>query len=589
MPNSSRKPARPSSRKPAGMRPTIPPGMARSVAAPPQPRQPQVGPPQARPPQARPPGRPYHGQPSQNRPHPVPAQASPQQRTAERKARTRRRPAYRSFVLLAAFTMLLTGMCLISLLAGVGLVYGSGRILPGVSVAGVSVGNMSEDQAAAALAKAWAENGLVLRDGNRSWQVSPAELGVSVDAEASAAAAREWGRSEGGFSGALESLINGTSIDPVLVVDLAQFNTYLETARAKIDIPATNAGVTLVNGQAVATPASEGRQVNVAATVERMRIDATGELADAAIDLVMTNTYPAITDSSGLVAQANALLSSAFIVNVYDPITDEWMRWSASPEDWAGWLEAASAPENLTGLSLTMTAAGPRNFLEANATFPDERYIEIDDTVAAMQEAINRNETSVTARVWHHPTTYSVGPGQTLAAIAEDVGIPYPYIQVENPGINSDALSVGQQLQLPSRDILVPLEPVPQKRIIISRGQQHLWAYENGQVVFDWVISTGISSSPTALGVFQVQSHELNAYADQWDLYMPHFVGFYHPGPNMDLMNGFHGFPTRSGGYLLWTNNLGRPATYGCVLLSLENAERLYQWAQEGVIVEVRG
>jgi lipoprotein-anchoring transpeptidase ErfK/SrfK len=56
----------------------------------------------------------------------------------------------------------------------------------------------------------------------------------------------------------------------------------------------------------------------------------------------------------------------------------------------------------------------------------------------------------------------------------------------------------------------------------------------------------------------------------------------------MELMNGFHGFPTRGGGYLLWTGDLGHPVTYGCVLLSLENAEALFNWAEDGVVVEVR-
>jgi len=205
-----------------------------------------------------------------------------------------------------------------------------------------------------------------------------------------------------------------------------------------------------------------------------------------------------------------------------------------------------------------------------------------------MAAALARGETSITLRVWHGPMTVTVRGGQTLAAIAEEVGIPYPYIQAENPGINTDALAVGQVLQLPSRDVLLPLDPVPHKRIIVSRGQQHLWAYENGQVVFDWVISTGLLDSPTAPGIFQVQTHEVNAYAQQWNLYMPHFIGFYHPGPNVDVMNGFHGFPTRGGGYLLWTNSLGRPATYGCVLLSLENAEALFNWAEAGVVVEVQ-
>ncbi|HLA44624.1 MAG TPA: L,D-transpeptidase, partial [Aggregatilineales bacterium] len=120
------------------------------------------------------------------------------------------------------------------------------------------------------------------------------------------------------------------------------------------------------------------------------------------------------------------------------------------------------------------------------------------------------------------------------------------------------------------------------KRIVLSINNQEMWAYENGQLKWNWTISTGISRSPTSPGIFQIQSHEINAYASQWNLYMPHFMGVYQPGPGADVMNGFHGFPTdASGGYLLWTSNLGRPATYGCILLSLENAEVLYNWAEE--------
>ncbi len=256
---------------------------------------------------------------------------------------------------------------------------------------------------------------------------------------------------------------------------------------------------------------------------------------------------------------------------------------------WARRLAASSDPGSPTGLVLAMNEAGPTGFLQSSAAFGDERYIDVADAVADMQVAIAQGQTSAIVRVWHHETTYTVQGGQTLASIGEQVGIPYPYIQAANPGINVDALSAGQELVLPSKDVLVPVDPIPAKRIVVSRGQQHLWAYENGQVVYDWVISTGLPTSPTALGTFQVQTHDENAYAQQWNLYMPHFMGFYHPGPNMDLWNGFHGFPTRGGGYLLWSDDLGTPVTYGCVLLSLENAQALYNWAEDGVVVEVRG
>jgi LysM repeat protein len=538
--------------------------------------------------------------PVQRRGFPVrstPRRRAPAQRPAAPQAargprvksrRARRFDAGRLAVLGLASSLILSGLCLLLVLAGAVLVYGSGRVLPGVHSVGVDLGGQTEAQAAAALTTAWNSRGIVLRDGPRIWAVSPAELGVSLDAGATAAAAHAWGRSSGSVLDAARSLVGGAAIDPVLTLNLATLTTYLQSAKVNVDVPATNAGVRLVNGQAVASPAVEGRELNVQATVEEMRVNAAGELADGALDLVMSSTQPTITDASPLVAQANALLTSPFSVNGYDPIRDEWQHWVAPPEVWAAWLTAESAPANASGLALTVNAAGPTAFLQANATFGDERYIEVDKTVSAIQQALAQNQTSTTIRIWHGPTTYTVQAGQTLAAIAEEVGIPYPFIQAANPGVNTDALSVGQTLNLPSKDVLVPLDPIPSKRIVVSRSQQHLWAYENGQVVFDWVISTGLPSSPTALGVFQVQTHEPNAYAEQWNLYMPNFLGFYHPGPNMDLINGFHGFPTRGGGYLLWTGDLGHPVTYGCVLLSLQNAEALYNWAQDGVVVEVR-
>ncbi len=487
-----------------------------------------------------------------------------------------------------AIAMIGSGLCVFLLAGGLGIVYVSGNVLPGVSAGGVELGSKSENAAAAALTAAWNTSGVTLRDGDRVWSASPAESGIILDAAATAQAARAWGRADGGLPGGMRAMLSGVDIEPVLSVDLSLLTNYLTSVSPRIEIPAQDASIQLVNGQAVARPASEGRAVDIPATVERMRRDAASELADGALDLVMIATYPAVTDVTPVVAQANALLTSPFTVNGYDPIRDEWTTWTAPPEVWAGWLTAQADPTSPTGLALALHTEGARTFLQANAQFADERYIEADEAITALQNALAQQNMAVTVRVWHGDTTYTVGSGQTLAAIGEDVGMPYPYIQAANPGINADALTVGQSLIIPSKDVLVPLDPPPGKRIIISRSQQHLWAYENGQIKFDWVISTGLPSSPTALGTFQIQTHELNAYGDQWNLYMPHFMGFYHPGPNVTLMNGFHGFPTRGGGYLLWSGDLGHPVTYGCVLLSLENAETLYNWAENGVVVEVR-
>jgi hypothetical protein len=102
-------------------------------------------------------------------------------------------------------------------------------------------------------------------------------------------------------------------------------------------------------------------------------------------------------------------------------------------------------------------------------------------------------------------------------------------------------------------------------------------------------VSTGIASSPTAPGVFQVQTHDELAYASQWDLEMPRFMGIYRPGPNSPVLNGFHGFPTRRNGrQILWESSLGHPVTFGCILLGDEASEALYRWAEAGTVVAVK-
>lgn len=154
-----------------------------------------------------------------------------------------------------------------------------------------------------------------------------------------------------------------------------------------------------------------------------------------------------------------------------------------------------------------------------------------------------------------------------------------------NPGLDPDHLYSGQVLNLPSKDTLLPLDVIPNKRIVISISKQKLMVYENNQLIKKFVISTGVDRSPTQPGVFQVQTHRANAYASVWDLYMPNFLGIYEAWPG--FMNGIHGLPMLSNGTRLWANILGKPASYGCIILDLNDSKFLYQWAENGVVVEI--
>jgi len=52
-------------------------------------------------------------------------------------------------------------------------------------------------------------------------------------------------------------------------------------------------------------------------------------------------------------------------------------------------------------------------------------------------------------------------------------------------------------------------------------------------------------------------------------------------------MNGFHGAVLLPNGTYLGGGNVGAPYTFGCVMSQNDNAKLLYDWADEGTVVEM--
>jgi hypothetical protein len=66
---------------------------------------------------------------------------------------------------------------------------------------------------------------------------------------------------------------------------------------------------------------------------------------------------------------------------------------------------------------------------------------------------------------------------------------------------------------------------------------------------------------------------------------MEWFMGLYEVVPG--LMNGFHGAVLLPDSTYLGGGNVGTPYTLGCVMSRSEDAQRLYEWAEDGTIVEI--
>lgn len=122
------------------------------------------------------------------------------------------------------------------------------------------------------------------------------------------------------------------------------------------------------------------------------------------------------------------------------------------------------------------------------------------------------------------------------------------------------------------------------KYILVDISDQHMYVYEGDVLLYSFVASTGIGNS-TRIGSFQVQSKIPNAYGSTWNIWMPNWLGIYW---SQGLENGIHALPILSNGATLWAGYLGRPVSYGCVVLDTYDAQVLYDWAEIGTPVEIQ-
>jgi LysM repeat protein len=178
---------------------------------------------------------------------------------------------------------------------------------------------------------------------------------------------------------------------------------------------------------------------------------------------------------------------------------------------------------------------------------------------------------------------YTVRRGDTLASIAYRHGTTVWAMANANNLSNVNRIYPGQRLRIPTNGGTTPV-PGAGKRIVVDLSDQRMYVYQNGQMLWSWAVSTGRPGQETVVGHYKVLNKLPNAYAYTWGLQMPHWLGIYWAG---HLQNGIHALPIQANGQRLWEGYLGRRVSYGCVILSTENARRLYNWAPVGTPVDI--
>jgi LysM repeat protein len=465
--------------------------------------------------------------------------------------------------------------------------YSFDRILPGVEAGEVRLAGKTMTQAAIEIHRVWnLENRINVTDGSQVWNVPHYELGIQVDPLATAASAFQIGRNEGLHGGLREILagfVEKRPVELVVVMEGQKARSSMEALAGLVYTAPQNATLYLEGGSLVSVPAVAGIALDVEETLANLSSNKDFLMSESVFQLTLQPVSPQVDDLTPVINEVKQLLEVQRTILFYDPVIDDYLNWAIAQEDILSMIRIDNTE---TGPQVSIDESGAAAYLEAvSHSIGSDRWFEISDYRSPFIQSISKGS-PVTIVLKYKPAAYTVEPGDTLIRIGWKVGLPYWKIIEANPGLDPEALYSGQQLRVPPKDAMLPLPVIPEKRIVISIGEQRLWAYQEGELLSEHVISTGIDRSPTQPGIFQVRTHELNAYASLWDLYMPHFIGIYEAWPG--FFNGIHGLPTLSNGQRLWADVLGRPASYGCIILDLPAAEWLYNWAEPGVVVEIK-
>ena len=475
----------------------------------------------------------------------------------------------------------------------------SGRIYPGVSVYSVSLGGRTPAEASVMLRSAFSppEQPLTLRDGERTWHSSWADFALDIDAAATAQLAYRVGREGNALQQHFtrwRTLFFGQRLSPVVTLpDARRLEVALQAFSSQVWIPPRDADLVITSEGVSPLPPQPGQALDLEAMLSYFPYTISSGPDGIIIEVLTRPVSPTVTDVGVAQAYAEQLLVTSLTLVADDPLTAFRASWIVTPTEVIPWLTTriVRPPESTEAhLVVTIREEPLRVYLKGLASrlsaSSDLVALEIEESLAAVRTTVEAGGFQAPLVFSHPPRTYLVQPGDTLSSIAYAHGFPVWRLEQVNPGIANTRLRPGQPILIPSLDVLFPFPLITDRRIVVDLSDQRLYAYEGDRLVYNFIASTGIPSSPTIPGVFQILSKEEEAYASSWDLWMPHFMGIYYTAP--DFTNGIHALPTLSNGTRLWEGVLGRPVSYGCIVLGIADAAALYQWADLGTLVVIR-
>ena len=187
--------------------------------------------------------------------------------------------------------------------------------------------------------------------------------------------------------------------------------------------------------------------------------------------------------------------------------------------------------------------------------------------------------------------TYVVQEGEHLSLIARRYGMSWTVLAQVNGITDPNHVFAGQELVIPALDetggiidlgIITPIQGGPGptttvgKQIVVDLSDSRIYAYQDGVLMRNVLVSTGLPATPTVQGDFTVRSR----------IRSQTMTGPGYNLPNVEWVQYFFQAYAIHGTY--WHNNFGRPMSHGCVNLPNSEAQWFWDFASIGTPVRVQ-
>ncbi|MBE0699136.1 MAG: VanW family protein [Anaerolineaceae bacterium] len=302
----------------------------------------------------------------------------------------------------------------------------AGRIFPGVRVAGIDVGGISPQDAAKRIAEGvtFPDQGKILiRDGQRIWVATPAQLGLFLDPQTSARSAYQVGRSSwivDRLRAQFYAWYIGHNLPPDMIYDQRITYAYLTSLAKEIDKPTIEASLDLKGTDVVVHSGQVGRTVDIQKNLVLLSLQLQ-TLHDGVIDLLVKDSAPVILDPSKQAELARKMLSQPLTITMPEQEANQAGPWTIDPATLATMLTFERVAESgSTQYQVRLNSEQLRSYLiglapslsrtpqNARFTFNDDsheleviqsavigREIDIDNSMAAIQEKMYSGEHTI--------------------------------------------------------------------------------------------------------------------------------------------------------------------------------------------------